>query len=140
MSKIVVKFTTLKYGDSEAKVYHRKSAFFEMTKKLKIGRGWPKSEGFWIVLGHHNRNIWHLPITKSCFFHRLKKKIADQKEGCCFWTARYFEYDRKVYRKEELPKSCFLNLFEQTYFWSWVKIYLLASKNAHVHELDPDEQ
>ena len=45
MSKIVVKFTTLKYGDSEAKRIPPKKAFFETTKKMKIGR--KGSESFW---------------------------------------------------------------------------------------------
>ena len=40
------------------KGYHRKKAFFETTKKLKIGRGWPKSAGtapdrFWTSLQKH---------------------------------------------------------------------------------------
>ena len=42
--------------------------------------------------------------------------------------------------KEELKKSCFLKLFEQTYFWSWIQNFLLSSKKTYVNELETDEQ
>ena len=62
-----------------------KVLFFEMTKTWKsAGGGRNRPEDFWIVLGHHNRNIWHLSITKPCFFHRFWKNIASQKRGWLF--------------------------------------------------------
>ena len=65
--------------------YHRKKAFFETTKNWKsAGGGRNRPEGLWIVLGHHNRNIWHISITKSCFFHRFKKKNRRPKDGWLF--------------------------------------------------------
>ena len=64
------------------KVYHRKSAFFEMTKNWKSAGGVRnRPAGFWIVLEHHNRNIWHLSTTKSCSIHRFWKNISDWQRG-----------------------------------------------------------
>ena len=61
-----------------------KKCFFWNDKKIEN-----RPEGFWIVLGHHNRNIWHLSITKSCSIHWFWKTYCRPKGGGYFRTARY---------------------------------------------------
>ena len=113
------------------KVYHRKSAFFEMTKKLKIGRGGRNfPEGFWIVLGHHNRSIYHLSITKSWFFHRFWKKYRRPKGGWLFldslpefFTIEIFT-EVCIFRCNILDVFIFGNYFDiDCYLGRWKKLW-----------------
>ena len=74
------------------KVYHRKSAFFEMTKKMKIGRRWPKSsgtvtDGFWTSLQKH-LTPFH---NKIMLLSSILKKISPTKRSSLFevWYMRF---------------------------------------------------
>ena len=64
------------------KVYHRKSAFFEMTKKLKIGRGWPKSAGRVLNRFGTSQQKHSTPFhNKIMLLSSILKKISPTKRG-----------------------------------------------------------
>ena len=64
------------------KVYHRKSAFFEMEKKLKIGRRWPEPSGT-VRDGFRTPPQKHLtPFHKKIMVRSsILKKISSTKRG-----------------------------------------------------------
>ena len=67
------------------KVHHRKSAFFEMEKKIEnrksAGGGRDRPELSGVAFGHHHRNIWHLSIKKLWYAHRFWEKYRRPKGG-----------------------------------------------------------
>ena len=96
MSKIVVKFTTLKYGDSEAKsIPPKKCFFFETTEKLKIGRGWPKSAGRFLNRFGTSQQKHLTPFyNKTMLLSSILKKYRQPKEGVVISSIGDFDFSR----------------------------------------------
>ena len=77
--------------------------------------------------------IWSLELITVRYLHL--KSCSETYDSFKFWLNSVF----CSYGKGDLPKMCFLNLFE-TYFWSWIQNVLVASKNTHVNELEIDNE